>query len=165
MLKRSTIKSIQPIVRKKVPGSHDPYEHPPGRVQTIFPPLAIIVARITFKNLQLMIQPRKFPPRPLAAAATAAIVECARPRRAACCHADMLPLVINTATDSSRFLHAHYLHHQSPRSRVRAATQHDVPPPLHMPWRPCGFSRNVQTCFPSLRDNAQICYLHHYIPP
>lgn len=156
---------------KNVPGAHDPYEHPPGRVQTISPSLTITASRTTLKNLQLTIQPRKFPPRPLAAAATAAIVECARPRRAACCHADTL-LVMSTATGSSRFLHARYLtttviSPQYSASGYAARFSRTVPcGRVHTAWRPCGFSRNVQACYPSLRDYLVfICYLHHCILP
>ena len=80
------------------------------------------------------------------------------------------PIVISTAADSPRLSHARFLlplfQQQRARgyicrTRLYAARLCPTNPhgTVHTAWLPCGFSRNLQTCFPSLPGYPHICFV------
>ena len=92
-------------------------------------------------------------------------MECVRPCRSTCCHADVYPIVISTTADSPRLPHVRSLpplifqQQNAPGYMPR----HFAPPVLTVGCTRLGgrakSARNVQTYFPSVPDYPHICFL------
>ena len=91
-------------------------------------------------------------------------MECVRLCRSTCCHTDKTPYilaVLQTAHDYPTPVSFHRYQQQNARGYMPRpfAPPNNRPGKVHTAWRPCDFSRNVLTCFPSFPDFPPICFL------